>query len=63
LDIVCAASFSLHTAFKSDGSEYVFTAPRRQPGGEEADAKEARAKKAVVRSVRVSILAGWIGLN
>jgi hypothetical protein len=38
-----------------DGSSYVFTAPRRQPGGE-ATAKEATAKKVVVKRVRASIV-------
>jgi hypothetical protein len=53
--IVFAASFSLHTAFRSEGPLYVFTAPRRQPGGE-ATANDARAKKAVVKMVRPSMV-------
>jgi hypothetical protein len=59
--IVCAAFFSLHTAFMSDGLSYVLTAPRRQPGGD-ATAKEARAKKVVVKRVRASIVTKFRGL-
>lgn len=57
-EICDVMSFAEHTALMSEGLSYVFTTPRRQPGGLAALAMEATAAKATTKTLLENILSG-----